>query len=136
MAAGAGRDMTILQAGVAIAGIRTKTFTINNTPIDITSGEDTGVRQYLLNAGETALIAGERNIDVSFDGVTKDDALIAAAANNTATVAERTLRMASGATIVGKFALTNLTLTGEMADAQTFSGELHSTDTWTYTAAP
>ncbi len=136
MAAGAGRNMTILEGGTAIAGLRTKTFTIGNTPIDVTTDDDNAIRALLLNDAETAIIAATREINASFDGVTKNDDLIRDITQNQNTVKSVVLRMTSGATIAGKFALVNLSLTGEMADAQTFSGEMQSVGDWTWTNAP
>ena len=136
MAAGAGRNMTILEGGVRIAGLRTKSFTIDNTPIDITTDDDSGIRALLLNAAGTAIEPSTRSINATFDGVTQDDGLTKAIVKNEGTVRDFDLLLSSGALISGKFALVNMALTGETADAQTFSGELQSTGEWSWTDAP
>lgn len=128
MAAAVGRLMTIARDGVVIAGVRTKTFTIANEPIDITSDDDEGYRTLLEEAAQT-------QIDTSVEGLLKDDSLIAVAANGGTLIEECTLTLPSGATIVGDFRLNNVEIGGEYNNAVTFTAELQSSGEWTYTAA-
>ena len=73
MAAAKGRLLQILKGGVAIAGVRTKGVAINGEPIDITSDDDGGYRTMLDDPGTMSL-------DLSVEGVTKDDELLQAIA--------------------------------------------------------
>lgn len=136
MAEYAGRLLKVKDAGVAIAGLRTKTATINNEPIDITTDDDSGIRKLLETEAGGTLEVANKAIDISFDGITKSDALIKAAAEADALVKEYVLELPSGATITGDFAFTNLELGGEYQDAMTFSGQLMSTGAWVWADAP
>lgn len=128
MAAAVGRTLTLTYGGAVIAGARTKTITINGTPVDITSDDDSGYRT-LLEA------SGEKQIDMSIEGLAKDDVLVEALANNGTLIAEAVLTLPSGATITGDFRLNSVELGAPYNEAITFTAELQSTGSWTYTAA-
>lgn len=123
MAAAVGRTLTLTYGGAAIAGARTKTITINGTPVDITSDDDSGYRT-LLEA------SGEKQIDMSIEGLAKDDVLVEALANNGTLIAEAVLTLPSGATITGDFRLNSVELGAPYNDAVTFTAELQSTGSW------
>jgi len=44
---GKGRDLLLSSAQSDIAGVRTKSISINRTPIDVTNDDDAGVRKLL-----------------------------------------------------------------------------------------
>lgn len=132
----AGRLLKIKDAGVAIAGLRTKSAAIGNEPINITTDDDLGFRRLLLNAAGDNSEVSEKQIDISFDGITQDDALLKAAAEGTALVKEYVLEFPSGATITVTCVFTSMEETGAYQDAVTFSGELQSTGSWVYADAP
>lgn len=123
MAAAVGRTLTLTYGGAVIAGARTKTITINGTPVDITSDDDSGYRT-LLEA------SGEKQIDMSIEGLAKDDVLVEALANNGTLIAEVVLTLPSGATITGDFRLNSVELGAPYNDAVTFTAELQSTGSW------
>lgn len=123
MAAAVGRTLTLTYGGAVIAGARTKTITINGTPVDITSDDDSGYRT-LLEA------SGEKQIDMSVEGLAKDDVLVEALANNGTLIAEVVLTLPSGATITGDFRLNSVELGAPYNDAVTFTAELQSTGSW------
>lgn len=123
MAAAVGRTLTLTYGGAVIAGARTKTITINGTPVDITSDDDSGYRT-LLEA------SGEKQIDMSIEGLAKDDVLVEALANNGTLIAEAVLTLPSGATITGDFRLNSVELGAPYNDAVTFTAELQSTGSW------
>lgn len=123
MAAAVGRTLTLTYGGAVIAGARTKTITINGTPVDITSDDDSGYRT-LLEA------SGEKQIDMSVEGLAKDDVLVEALANNGTLIAEAVLTLPSGATITGDFRLNSVELGAPYNDAVTFTAELQSTGSW------
>lgn len=131
-----GRLLKIKDAGVAIAGLRTKSFSIANEPIDVTTDDNSGIRKLLETIAGGTLEVANKAIDVSFDGITQNDALIKAATEGTALVKTYVIELPSGAEIEGEFAFVNLEITGEYQDAVTFSGELQSTGPWTWTDAP
>ncbi len=130
-----GRLLKVKKAGVVIAGLRTKSVTVGNDTIDVTTDDDTGIRRLLTNATDTNLEVAQKQIDISFDGIAQDDDLIKTAAEGTGLVDEYTLELPSGATIVGLFGFPSMEITGAYQDAVTFSGELQSTGPWVYTDA-
>lgn len=128
MAANVGRNLLLKTGSTAIAGIRTKGVAVNGEPIDVTSDDDSGYRTLLAEAGQMSL-------DISFDGVTKDNELRQAMlADATLTLAGVSIEYPNGDTITGTFLLASLEETGTYNDAVTFSGTLQSSGQWTYTA--
>lgn len=125
-----GRNVTFTPTttGVAVAGMRAKTVTINNESIDITSDDDSGWRTLLDT--DPAL----RSIDMSVEGVTKDDDLISlAAAGGSGLVSEYDLTFAGLGTFTGDFYFGSLELTGNYNEAVTFSSTIQSTGVVTWT---
>lgn len=125
MAGSVGRNLTLSWNSVAMKGVREKSVTLNGEAIDLTSGEDNGVR--LL-----ATAAGQDQVDISVAGVTKDEALRADwfAGTRTRAVA---ITWPNGATLTGNFFLSNYKDTGPYQDAATFDATLMSTGAWVYT---
>jgi predicted secreted protein len=129
MAAANGRELKILKNNVAIAGVRTKTVAIAGAPIDITSDDDLGFRTML---GE----AGTYSIDLTVEGVTKDDELRAVIlAGGSLLLTDITIEYPDGGEISGDFFLASVEDSGEYADALTFSASLQSSGAWTYVPA-
>jgi len=128
MAKNVGRKLLITKDGTNIASVRTKTITINNEAIDVTTDDSSGFRTLLAEAGQS-------QIDLSVEGLTDNDELIEAAANGTALIATYTIEFPSGATISGDFRLNNLEIGAEYNAAITFTAEIHSTGSYTYTAS-
>lgn len=130
MAAAKGRLLQILKGGVAIAGVRTKGVAINGEPIDITSDDDGGYRTMLDDPGTMSL-------DLSVEGVTKDDELLQAiAAGANLKLTDITINYPDGATMAGDFFLNSLEETGPYNEAVTFTASLQSSGVFTYTPAP
>lgn len=129
MAASAGRELLIKKGVSVIAGVRTKTVTINGEPIDITSDDDSGFRTLLASAGT-------RSIDLSVEGVTKDATLRAIVAGvSSQLLTDISVEYPNGDTIDGDFYLVNIEESGEYQDALTFSASLQSSGPFTYTPA-
>lgn len=128
MAANVGRKLLVKRNGVTIAGARTKSMTINNEPIDVTTDDDSAFRTLLEEPGQ-------KNIDLSVEGLTKDDDLKQAAIEGTTLIEAYTIEFPSGATVDGDFRLNNLELGAEYNAAITFTAEIQSTGAYTYTAA-
>jgi len=129
MASNVGRKLIIKRDGTTIAGVRTKSVTINNEAIDVTTDDDSGYRTLLEEPGQ-------KQIDLSVEGLTKDDALLQSAAEGTTLIEAYTIEFPSGATITGDFRHNNLELGAEYNAAITFTSEIQSTGSYTYTAAP
>jgi len=108
--------------------MRTKTVTLNNEPIDITSDDDAGFRTFL--ASDPA----ERSIDMSVDGITKDSALIElAAAGGSALISEYTLDFEGIGAFVGDFFIGSVELGAPYNDAVTFSASIQSSGEFVFT---
>lgn len=131
MAANKGRDLLIKKGSATLAGIRTKTISAAGEPIDITSDDDNGFRTLLA-------CPGNRSLDISFDGITKDAVLrsVVLTGGDDYLLEDITVEYPNGDTISGSFFLTNVDETGAYNDAITFSGSLQSSGQWTYTPAP
>ncbi len=139
MSAGAGRLLKLKNAALAtIAGIRTKGIKIGNEAIDITTDDEDAIRTFLDDVGDGSgeLVAASRAIDISFDGIAKDDVLLKATVELSGVLATYTVEFPSGATVSGKFALVNYEKTGEYQGASTFTGELQSSGAQVWTDAP
>jgi len=129
MASNVGRKLLIKRDGTTIAGVRTKSVTINNEAIDVTTDDDSGYRTLLEEPGQ-------KQIDLSVEGLTKDDALLQSAAEGTTLIDAYTIEFPSGATITGDFRFNNLEMGAEYNAAITFTAEIQSTGSYSYTAAP
>lgn len=126
MAASKGRDLLVKKGATVLAGIRTKGVSINGEPIDVTSDDDDGYRTLLADAGTYS-------IDLSIEGITKDDTLLTIiAAGGSLMLTDITVDYPNGKTLAGNFFLTSLEETGTYNEAVTFSGSLQSSGTWTY----
>ena len=121
-----GRDMVLKLNGVAIAGVRTKSFSIAGEPIDGTNDDDSGIRA-LLDA------PGEVQINFSVSGVVKDDSLLQVSLSNTDRVNAMTLVRPDGGTLDGSFFLSSYSETGEYQGGVMFECECQSAGAVTYT---
>lgn len=128
MAKAPGRLLTISRGGVKIASVQSKSVTINNESIDVTTDDDSGFRT-LLEESAT------RQLDLSLEGVTADDTLIEAATNGTTLVEAYTIDFPSGASITGDFRLNSVELGAPVSEAITFTAEMQSTGEFTFTPA-
>lgn len=119
--------------GTKIASVRTKSFTLDASAIDVTTDDDDGIRALLEESGQ-------RQIDISVEGLLADDTLVSQIANGTLLIQELTIKLpftftTTQSTIVGDFRFNNFEVGGEYQDAQTFSATLQSTGAWVFTAA-
>jgi len=132
MTARSGRTLIIKQGGTTIAGIKEKSMSVSAEAIDITSDDDSGFRTFLNDAGV-------RMIDLSFSGITKDEALMAlllAESSTTFILTDITIEFEGAVStdiIAGNFFFGNLDWSGSTADAVSFTGTLQSSGAWTYT---
>lgn len=127
MAAEYGRAVDFTWGGSSILGVREKSLTVNGEPVNITSDEDSGVRQLLTEDAEFS-------VDIELSGVTKDTVLRADkfAGNLTQTA---TLTYTNGDSISGTFQLAAYSEGQPYNEAVTFTATLMSSGTVTYTTA-
>lgn len=130
MSALVGRKVTFTptNGGAAVIGVRTKSITINNEPIDITSDDDNGFRT-LLNEDPA-----ERSIDFTAEGILKDAELInLASAGGSLLISEYEMDIPGIGTFSGDFYFGNLEIGAEYNDAVTFSADIQSSGEFTFT---
>lgn len=131
MAANVGRKLVVSKNAVPVAGARNKSISTAMAAIDITSDDDLGYRTFLDEAGEAS-------IDISLDGVFKDDTF-RLQINDSGLIQELTditLTYPNGDEISGNFFLSSYEETGTYNDAISFTLSLQSSGQWTFTAAP
>ena len=126
MTAGVGRNVTLTWGGAGIAGVKEKSFTLNNEPIDTTSDDDGGWRTILDEPGQ-------KQVELKVSGLTKDRQLIADWFTNSLRQAV-VLAYEDGATIRGDFFLSEYSDKGNFKDAVSFDATLMSTGAIIYTA--
>lgn len=127
MSAATGRALIIKRNGTKIAAVVSKSLSINNEAIDITTDDDAGIRT-LLEA------SGVRSLDISIEGVLMSDALLLeAVAVTPVLIDDGDIVFPSGLTISGNFRLNSMEISGESAGRVQFSGTLQNTGAWTVT---
>jgi predicted secreted protein len=127
MAASSGRELLIKKGVTVLAGVRTKTVTINGEPIDVTTDDDSGFRTLLADPAT-------RSIDLSVEGITKDATLRAiVAGGGSQMLNDITVEYPDGSVIAGDFYLVSVEESGEYQDAVTFTASLQSSGAFTYT---
>lgn len=129
-----GRLLTIDFETTTLVGIRTRGFTINAEPVDVTNDDDSGWRTLLAEPGL-------RSMEVPVTGISSDEVLIAAIMEGTTYALSAVLiNLASGVgeatpgTLAGDFFLSSLEQTGEHDGAVEFTATLMSSGAITYTA--
>lgn len=129
MPAIAGRKVRIKRGSTAVAGARADSFTINNEPIDITEKDDAGWRKYLADVGV-------RSIDAEVEGILEDTTFLALAVGTSSALLEAyTIELLGLGSFSGNFYLASFAVTGEQADATTFTASIQSSGTITFTAS-
>ena len=75
MAKRLGRKVTISVGGSVVAVARTKSLTINNEPVNVTTDGDDGIQQLLNDPGE-------KSVEISLEGLGDQDSFITKALSN------------------------------------------------------
>lgn len=123
MTASIGRAYVIKKNNTAIAGVRTKSLSINHEPVDITSDDNNGFRTLLG-------VVGESSFELSVEGVLKDSTLFdVATGSGTKLLTDISIEHPEG-TITGDVFLTAFESTGAYNDAVTFSATFQSSGTF------
>ena len=131
MSALVGRKVTFTttsSGGTPVTGMRTKSITINNEAIDITSDDDSGWRTLL--GDDPAL----RSIDMSVEGITKDAQLIElATTGGSGLISSYELEFDGLGSFTGDFHIGSLELGANYNEAVTFSCTISSSGpiSWT-----
>lgn len=113
-----------------IAGARTKSLSINGSPIDVTNDDDDAVRKLMNEPGEIT-------VEISLSGIIQSDVLRAESLSATDRVLPTEFEL-PGSVGAGKFAgdffLASYSETGEYQGAATFEATFQSAGAVTYTA--
>ena len=124
----AGRYIVLKDStGNAVAGLSSKSFTIEREGIDVTTDDEEGFQAMLGEPGRVAL-------NISAEGVVRTGnlSLIESALNPDTSLESYVLEFPWGATATGDYFLGNFEITGETAEAITFSADLQSSGIITY----
>lgn len=117
-----------------IAGVTENTLTINDQTVDVTTKDNSGIRQLL----DGVIL---QSMSMSGSGVVKDDASFKTLQTLMTSGAARNFQITvpgdntAGGTYAGPFKVTSLELTGAHDGATQFSFSLESQTNITYTAA-
>jgi TP901-1 family phage major tail protein len=117
--------------GTLIAGVRTKSISINGEPIDITNDDDVGWRKLLDQPGEVT-------VEISVAGVLKGETLIQESVSTSDRMQAMSFEWPGAATpgsLVGDFFLSAFSITGEYQGAATFEATFISSGAIAFTAA-
>lgn len=128
MAAISGRDLIVKKDSTAIAGVRTKTIAIDNSPVDITNDDSDGFR--LLGG-----FSGTRSLNISVEGVWTDQIIsdIASGADSGLLLTDITIDDGVD-TISGDFFLASFERAGSNDGEVTYTAEMQSSGAWTVAA--
>lgn len=113
-----------------IAGIRTKSFTVGNEPVDVTTDDSNGYRTLLAEPGN-------RTLDISGSGFTQNNTLrsLSLAATDSVVLEDCQLLFPNGDTLECEFFMNSYSETGEYNGATNFEISLQSSGAWTLTEA-
>ena len=134
MAKSIGRKLIIARGSgdplvyTTIAATRENSFTINREPIDVSTGDDNGIRVLLAEPGE-------KQIDLSVSGVADGDDLLDMALDDTPQLEQLRITLPSGGAIDGPFFMASMGRTGPYKEGETFEAEFQSAGPWSYTPA-
>lgn len=129
MAGHNGREVVIDWDSVQLVGVRTRTFSITNDYVDVTTDDDSGWRTLLADPGL-------RSVETTVGGICSDQVLIAEImkAEITGEPLEIELPTATGASLSGTFLVSSFEGSAEHDGAYEFSATFMSTGAVTYTA--
>jgi len=114
-----------------VAGVRTKSITINGAPIDITNDDDTGIRKLLDEPGQL-------EVSISVSGILKNEVLLTESLQTSDRVQPTEFLWpgaVSAGSLSGDFFLASMGITGEYQGAVTFEAAFESAGAVTLVAA-
>jgi len=129
-----GRELVISMDSTTLKGIRNRGFTVDNSPIDVTTDDDSGWRTLLPDPGV-------RSVEYPVAGITSDEVLINEIFTAIGSGTHATIKVNLPSTlltpgnITGSAMLTNLQINGATDGAVEFTATLQSSGAQTYTAS-
>ncbi len=123
----AGRKVTLTIGGAGSIAITTKSLSVNNEMIDVTSDSSDG--------WSTALAEpGNKSIELSFSGVVENLNLLMSVITNTSQLYACVLTYPEGSTVAGDFSFGSFSDAGEYNEKYTFEASMASSGEVTFTA--
>ena len=123
-----GRSILVHRDGVLVAGVRTKSISMNGSPIDITNDDDDGVRKVMEEPGQL-------DVEISVSGVIMNNALRLEGLSRDNRVRATDFIFGTGSPtnrFSGDFFMQGYTETGEYQGAATFEATFISAGAVTY----
>lgn len=129
MAGHNGRELVIDWDSVTLVGVRTRTYSVTNDYVDVTTDDDSGWRTLLADPGL-------RSVEVTVGGIASDQVLLAEVmkANIEGETLDVNLPTATGASLAGTFVVSSFEGNGDHDGAYEFSATFMSSGEVTYTA--
>lgn len=128
MTAFVGRKALFKKGETTVAAVRTRSMTLGNEVVDITSDDDNGFRTMLAEPGT-------KTLDLTVEGVFKDATMLTVAMSASDILDAFSILFPSIGTISGDFVVTSFEAGAAYNEAGTFSCSLQSSGTFTFTAA-
>jgi predicted secreted protein len=121
-----GRKVILKMAGDPIAGVKTKSMTVNNEPVEVTDDDSDGWRELLAEPGT-------RSVDMGVTGVTKNLELLRAAIVNQSQAYAFEWEFEDGSTITMTGLFTDTAIEMEDNGTVTFTSSFQSSGQPTFT---
>lgn len=128
MTAFVGRKAIFKKGLTTVAAVRTRSMTLGNEVVDITSDDDSGFRTMLAEPGS-------KTLDLTVEGVFKDATMLTVAMSGTDIMEAFSILFPSIGTIAGDFLVTSFEAGAAYNEAGTFSCSLQSSGAFTFTPA-
>lgn len=128
MTAFVGRKALFKKGETTVAAVRTRSMTLGNEVVDITSDDDNGFRTMLADPGT-------KTLDLTVEGVFKDATMLTIAMSASDILEAFSILFPSIGTIAGDFVVTSFEAGAAYNEAGTFSCSLQSSGTFTFTPA-
>lgn len=128
MTAFVGRKALFKKGLTTVAAVRTRSMTLGNEVVDITSDDDNGFRTLLAEPGN-------KTLDLTVEGVFKDATMLTVAMSTSDILEAFSILFPTIGTIAGDFVVTSFEAGAAYNEAGTFSCSLQSSGTFTFTPA-
>lgn len=128
MTAFVGRKAIFKKGLTTVAAVRTRSMTLGNEVVDITSDDDGGFRTMLADPGN-------KTLDLTVEGVFKDATMLTVAMSTTDILEAFSILFPTIGTIAGDFVVTSFEAGAAYNEAGTFSCSLQSSGAFTFTPA-
>ena len=128
MTAFVGRKAIFKKGLTTVAAVRTRSMTLGNEVVDITSDDDNGFRTMLADPGN-------KTLDLTVEGVFKDATMLTVAMSTTDIMEGFSILFPTIGTLAGDFVVTSFEAGAAYNEAGTFSCSLQSSGAFTFTPA-